>query len=773
MFWMVLIHMATANRLAYTESVGTAILDVVQSQNGRKVALLESGSSAVLELSTLDWAYESWAPCTGVGGIVYVENKLYAGCADGQIKVFGNQSSEAGNDLSIDGGAVLSLNHKDGVLYVLAENPNGGNPRVHALELANGTERSGGYPSTLGYSAFEDADIVGNFLIVTQSGNAVSKVDLASGGATRNNNQGPTAVKLGDVLPESNASNALIAAGTGGLIRFLLATNDTQYALGNSFFNDASAVVSNGNSLWVHDAGANRFRRFDYSGGATVGGTELEQIATDEIGAVMEMTWVGDYIVAGTLDGELVIITDAPWVDAGSASPSMNGQGDEFTFSFSADTAGEYTIRLGATDNGGGQVVASGSIEAQADETVNLTVDGRYSEGDNLLRIVVDDGQNSGHDTVTVGVDNPPGTVTLNERSIGFGSEQLTLDFAGISDSDVSSYVIFISEESFTAADYPTGGPEFSAIPKSERTISAIPNEDYRVTLSPLQNGVRYYIGVRAYDEGGLESVMSNIVSAIPKETLSASELTGEEGGYCGSNLPMGWGLLSLASLAIVRRRRMWGGAALLLCGITPMNAEASALFTSEKEPVLRQSFDIRYGPIAFESQAINEVFTVNDHQILFADLGWSVYNILEVTAGAGFLQEMGWLLSEDGQRSTEHDMLTVYPLSFSGTFRLDVLKEQFVVPFGSYGFDYWMFKENWATGSGEEQVTGAKQGSHSAYGIHLLLDKLDPGSASKLEVRTGIRDSYLSIERRTIGFETDGLNFSSETTTVGLRFHY
>lgn len=762
---------AFAEHLAHVESVSTEILDVVLSQNEQTVALLDSGSNAILEFSLLDWSTTSWSPCSNIGGVVYVDNVLYAGCGDGVIASQSTTNSES--ELSLESGNILSLDSLNGVIYALAENPTGGNPRVHAIEMSSGIEKEGGYPSTLGYSGFEDAAIVGNYLIVTQSGSAVSKIDLSSGSAARNGT-GPTAVKLSDILPETDASNALIAAGTGGLIRFLLNTNETQYALGNAYFNEAVAVATDGQTVWVHDTGDSVFRAFEYSGSGLVGTTELDTVSATGVGPVMEMVRVNGYLIAATLSGDIVVVTDSPWVDAGSASPSMNGQGDEFSFSFTSDTTGDYSIRVGATTNDNGTVVETGSVVSDEAKTISLIVDEKYEEGDNTVRIVVDDGQFEGYDSVTVGVDNPPGTVTLSESSIGFGSEKLTVDFNGIQDIDVSKYIIYVSEEEFDSDTYETGGPSFSGMSEKERTISAIPNEDYRVTLYPLENGVRYYIGIRAYDEGGLESVMSNIVSGIPKETLSASELSNESGGFCGTNLPLGWATLTLGAIALVGRRRQVFGLALLLgVGSMSTSVEASALFTSEDEKVLRSSYEMRYGPINFESNAINSVFTVTSNQMLYSDIGWSAWNIIEVQGGAGFFQEMGWLLSEDGQTSSEHDMLTIVPFSLSGTARLDILKEQFLVPFGSYGLDYWVFKENWATSSGEQKVTGGKKGSHVAFGAQILLDKMDPGSASKLSVRTGITDTFLSIERRILTFEDTGLDFSSDSTTVGLRFHY
>ena len=97
----------------------------------------------------------------------------------------------------------------------------------------------------------------------------------------------------------------------------------------------------------------------------------------------------------------------------------------------------------------------------------------------------------------------------------------------------------------------------------------------------------------------------------------------------------------------------------------------------SNTPSMLRGQSSIHYGTIDFASEIINTVFTESGHQVLFLDTGVSYKNILELSVGAGFIQEMGWLLSEDGSVSDEHDMLTVLPLNATTTLRLDFLEEQ------------------------------------------------------------------------------------------------
>ena len=197
------------------------------------------------------------------------------------------------------------------------------------------------------------------------------------------------------------------------------------------------------------------------------------------------------------------------------------------------------------------------------------------------------------------------------------------------------------------------------------------------------------------------------------------------------------------------------------------------------KSTVFRGQTALHYGTIDFASEVINTVFTASGHQVLYVDTGVSFKNILEISAGAGFIQEMGWLLSEDGSVSDEHDMLTVLPLNAATTLRLDFFDEQLLVPYVSAGLDYWVWRENWTSPAADgtsvaEEVIGAKVGNHWSVGGQFLLDSFDPSGASRTALKTGIQDSYLQIEYRNqaVG-DRDGISFDSSSWSAGLRFNY
>ena len=93
------------------------------------------------------------------------------------------------------------------------------------------------------------------------------------------------------------------------------------------------------------------------------------------------------------------------------------------------------------------------------------------------------------------------------------------------------------SEESFEPSNYETAGPEFEGIAEEDRTIDA--SDQPSAVLSGLENDITYYVSVRTHDESGMESDLSNVISATPKPTFSISEQLNEEGGLEGcSSVP-------------------------------------------------------------------------------------------------------------------------------------------------------------------------------------------------------------------------------------------
>mgnify|MGYP001312457404 CR=1 FL=1 len=168
---------------------------------------------------------------------------------------------------------------------------------------------------------------------------------------------------------------------------------------------------------------------------------------------------------------------------------------------------------------------------------INEAIDSSYAksklEGENEIWIVVENEEGkAGHDVVFVTVDTPPSAPNID--SIGFGNQSLTVNFIGIEDADISHYLVYMSKEEFLLDDYETGGPDFKELSEEERTYYATPSENISFSLQPLTNEQTYYIAVRSYDESGMESEWSNLLSGTPKPTFAASDLLEEEGGYEG-----------------------------------------------------------------------------------------------------------------------------------------------------------------------------------------------------------------------------------------------
>lgn len=774
------ISLAMGEELLSQTQAGTEIKELVVNTTGDRIAMLESNTGQIYFMSEADWDIEIVDVCSGTAGGLAFDSTglLYVGC-DGE----GILSVDPMNDYAISAEAIrvdtegfLSSAMYNDNLYVVAENPSGGNPRVHMIDLTAGEESATNYPTTLSYSSMSDMEQVGNYIVISHGGSSISKLDPNSGSITRKQD-GPTMGTLGDVLMEENASNALLSAGTAGLMRFLFASNDTQLAATGADLDDVSALIANDPLLWVADSGSDSLKALSYTSGSATPGTTIE----DEVDlgwdkTVQEMAILGDNLIVGAEDGAVSIIGSGPWVESSSASPAAISTNEQFSFSFTSSIAGDFEVRLNASSDSSGTVISSGSVDAGTDLSLTLQSSDAYKEGSNGLRIVVDSDEGTGHDTVYVTVDTPPSTPSFSKSDLGFGDQTIIISFDGISDEDLSHYIVYLSKEEFTVEDYPTGGPSFKKISESERTVTTEPSENVSLTLTGLENDVLYYVAVRAYDQGGMESEMSSVLSVTPKETLSAAELSGDSGGFCGISTNAGIFGLGVSMLLIGLRRKEWlaGLALLVFPQVGSATSQMADTKTDEKPPKVRQFTDVRYGPIEFQSQTINAVFTASNHQVLYIDSGYSFRDILGVSFGLGLVRERGYLLASDLSASTEGDMLNVIPLNLSVLIRGDLFKEQILVPYASAGGDYWLWQEKWGETGAKESIGGGKSGYHYAVGGQLLLDPFDRASASLMEVKRGVRDTYISVEYRKQEFLTsEGLNFDSDSVSFGFRFNY
>ena len=153
-------------------------------------------------------------------------------------------------------------------------------------------------------------------------------------------------------------------------------------------------------------------------------------------------------------------------------------------------------------------------------------------------------------------------------------------------------------------------------------------------------------------------------------------------------------------------------------------------------------------------------------------------FRLFEFGLAAGFGQDLGFLQTSDGVASSEHDMLTLFPLEASATLRLDFFNEQWFVPTGRIGGDYWIWRENWYVPDGsaaDKARTGGKLGWDWAAGGMLRLDAFDRKAASELQAQTGIDDTFVVAEYRQTYMPkgSSELHFSGWEITGGLRFDF
>jgi len=785
---------AVPDRVALSLEAGTSITDVVVSSDGSTVALVDGGGGLVQVLDLDTWELVEPGLCSGVGGLAadpFTDAGFFVGCADGSLDWFEMDagSIETGTDpVSIADTDIIGLASNESLVFALVEHPTGGNPQVYAYNIDMNTVLTDGFPSTLGYSSVKDMEANASFVFLSHGGANFSKMAAGSGGATTQQGA-PSAAQTQDI-DVIGTSRVLVAGGRSGVVEYQTGSNILSLLLGDGAgISSSTAILANEDEEWfaVADDETRMIQIHDLD--VSIGlpqSTILDSFDIPEQGVeIVEFGAVDGYLFAGATDGWFHIMTERPWVEAGVPTPSAALNGTPVSVSFVSDTSGTWSARLGATSNGNGKEVASGSVTAGESTIAEFTVDDRYQEGSNRIRIVVSDEDDlKGHDAVDVDVDNPPSKVSLQGADVGFGDGQLIIELSGIDDEDLSHYMVYLSSVAFTADEYPTEGPAFSGVESDvgagrlnlPRRVNAKPGQNKTVTVSPLTNGATYYVAVRAYDAAGQEGKMSKIISETPRETYGAADLAGEEGGFqCSSaGAPAATFFAAAAALFAVARRAPWALALLLMVTGTA-RAETDSEWPQKGEEFsdyVGKAFEIRYGSMELTDPNIAAVFGESGHNVLWLEYGPTLFEIIEFTAGLGYYNKDGSRVDADGKNSAEDDSMLAVPLTGDVTLRLDVLPEQPIVPFVSIGYDYWLWQETW---TGDGKISGGKSGSHTAYGAHILLDTFQPGRASRLQAQTGVTDTYLTVEFRSqlVGEDQGGLTFSGDSLTIGLKLDH
>jgi len=195
--------------------------------------------------------------------------------------------------------------------------------------------------------------------------------------------------------------------------------------------------------------------------------------------------------------------------------------------------------------------------------------------------------------------------------------------------------------------------------------------------------------------------------------------------------------------------------------------------FAKESEPRSYGSFELWYQFYYFDAPDIYKEFFEKEFIEPFGiSAGWYPLRNLDLMVKAGYGERKGHTIGiKSGERSEEEVKLILVPAQAELAYRFDFFNEQFLVPAGGVGYDWWYFKEDDEFGG---DVEGDKTGWHATAGLAILLDRLDPSGKFSLEDEYGIENVFLNIEARWCWLtEEDGFDFSGVGYSAGLLFEF
>lgn len=809
-FWLSIALGATPTGVPAYFDVGSGeVSGLSASPDGAYLVGHTAGDHSAFVLDTLDWSVEVLSPCT-VSSAAFVETdtygqELYVGCDSGEVMVYDWEDGDLGAALDSEGTAVSYIMADYGdlerlwwdstyeLLYGLVMDGNLGD--LHVIDPASSAQDSAvfyDYPWYLSHTGFKEGVMTESMLILAHGSQDMTQVYLTTGNGVVNTSTSSAGVvmSVADLTPSNLGAYCIDSNGTLG--NYL--TSSMSYQI---FLQGLSSPTSIASSLetgdeWLLVTGNSEMNVWELSGGGLTDPNPVSTVALES--NFSDVVASHGYAYGGDSSGRVWVATANPWVSDVIVDQAAASIGDTVQLNFSVDQPGTYSVFRGGDLENSGALLGDGEMQVEGMVALSIDIDEAWAEGENQIFVIhTNNLLLKGHGVTSLAVDSIPTEVELAEANVQFLDGGLEVSFDGIPDLDLDYYEIYITTESFAKSDWSTGGPEFDigGNVSSPITHSANGGDSVTLEISPLVNGTPYYVAVRAFDQGGLEGPMSNVVSGIPRSTMGAAQLAGETGGApcnTGPTRSMGWITMIGLIIAVFRRGRHWKMLApVLIFLLVPQVGLAKKgkknLMKVDETPAWG-NFEARYGVITLTDERISDVYNENSHNIFQLEFGTQIYRFLEFDLGVGFAQELAWTVDASGNPSGQRTMLTWIPLSADVVLRLHILDEQPLVPYARVGSDYVLWNEQWDAGGADKEIlSGAKVGWHFGFGINLLLDMLAPARASQLEAQTGINDTYLTVEWRRQWIDSrkwvweapegDGLLFSGDMITVGLKLDY
>ncbi len=557
---------AAPDHVATTWTVASPT-EAVLSDSGDSVGLVGTAFT-LLDLGT--WTTTAVAVCSTGGsprglaagtltGTTTTSDAFWVGCGDGTVeRVDVTDGVPAlSSDVLTAGTTAVTATEYDGTSLFVVMQGSGGLADFTAISPADGTVASG-YPTTLAKDSVNDTLIQDGSVYVVHGGDKISRITTADAAVFLT-----TQITGADYTTATGSASGQIflTDQTGGGI-WSFDTGSDGYTLHLSNVGDATtALALDETAGWGAISADTDLVVYPYASGA-FGATEDSRLAS--AGSFSRLLDLPDPAGGGSVllgvsdsDSLVTLVSDAPWVDITSA-PTTAGTGD-VSLTFTSDIGGDWKLWLGGTLSSATEL-DSGTIATGDTATATTTVDSTWIEGRNRLWVTVDDGVGIGHDAADVTVDTPPPQMAI---TVGFGESSVNVAIAASDTADLDHYEVYLSNTAFTAADYATGGPAYTeGTVSAPANLAATPSASGSYTFYPLTNGTTYWAAVRAYDTAGHEGAMSDVVSATPDYTYSASELRGDPGGFSCSSAGTSPGAGAIAGLvlsgtvALVGRRR-------------------------------------------------------------------------------------------------------------------------------------------------------------------------------------------------------------------------
>ena len=797
--------LAEPTRAAAVAASTTPVQDLAVSAEGEWVAWITSGGELEL-MDTATWTVTNVAipsGATATGGVALGGNSaapmLFAGLSGDAIGQWAlAQGEEPVHLLSTPvEGTPLGLAADGGTLYAVLD-VEGSGPVATGYEIETFIARYS-EPGDLADSGYEDLDVRRStgeegdsisHMYVAHGGSQLSRISIGESTITPSSsteNEGNLTIE--DVWTEDGGTATWFAnSGSTGSTAYLSDDQSTIDLLAPSSpdIGPATGIGGLAANGWLGIAEAESLHVFIYAGGTTLG----EEIASiPEAGGATEIAGINGYGFAATAGGTWVL-TDLPWVTLTDVSATDVAAEEEFTITFSSDITGSYQVNY--QEAGAGVVPeevegASGEVEAGAEVTATVQLPTTGADRRYLVEVTVtaQGATEFGRAGAYIDVNEPAPAPTVNASTVSFGDESVRVTFDAFDLDVAQSYTVYLTTVEFESGDYATLGPPYVGPDRDPGVLSNEPDAFgvFDCLIGGLTNGTTYYVAARAIDaDDGTysESPMSDVYAVTPEETSSLSQRLDLE-SWCGLPLASaGWMGCLAAAAAIFRRgpgRKAAGTTAALALVVLATPGVAQAKPHEDDLTSRSWNFELRYGTfLTQESEELTSIFGTSDNRLLRTDLGWTG-NYAEVDFGFGLYSDEGGQTTSSGEASGDTTTLNVLPLALDVTLRFDRWKEQPVVPFVRAGGDFWLWNETWVSpydADGGGSTTAGSFGWHWGGGLCLLLDSVDPGSASRLEGFAGVNDTYLVAEyRQTYTLGADTLDFTSTDLTIGLKFDY